>query len=120
MSLSINKILLANASSNTAGAYFEPVTIASVGAGNSTAMGSSKAIPIGQYILLPTANVTIEYNAYTGSANSWSTWIAANTGATIFSDGYNVRANATTGTQSVTLYGANDGQAATQSSYATS
>ena len=120
MALALNKIILANASSNTAGAYFEPVTVSSVGAGNATAMGSSQFIPAGLYVYLPTANVTIEYNAYTGSANSWTSWIAANVGGTIFSDGYNVRANATTGTQTVTLYTVNGGQAATQSSYATS
>jgi hypothetical protein len=120
MALGLNKIILANASANTAGAYFEPVTVSSVGAGNATAMGSSQFIPAGTYVYLPTANVTIEFNAYTGSANSWTSWIAANTGATIISDGYNVRANATTGTQTVTLYTVNGGQAATQSSYATS
>lgn len=119
MALANNKIILANASTNTAGAYFQPVTVSSVGAGNATAMGSSQFIPAGNYVLLPTANVTIEFNAYTGSANSWTTWIAANVGASIVSDGYNVRANATTGTQTVTLYTVNGGQSAPQSSYAT-
>lgn len=120
MALANNKIILANASANTAGAYFQPVTVSSVGAGNATAMGSSQFIPAGNYVLLPTANVTIEFNAYTGSANSWTTWIASNVGGSIVSDGYNVRANAVTGTQSITLYTVNGGNAATQSSYATS
>lgn len=120
MSLSQNKVLLANVATNQPGSYFLTTTVSSVGAGNSTAMGSSQFIPAGEYVLLPTANVTIEFNTYTASANSWTTWIGANTGATIVSDGYNVRANATTGTQTVTLYTPNGGQAATQSSYATS
>ena len=119
MALGLNKILVAQTSTNTPSAYFQTVTISSVGAGNSTATINAKAIPAGMFLYPPTANVTIEVNAYTGSANSWTTLIAANTGGVLFSDGYNVRANATTGTQTVTLYDVNGGQAATQSSYAT-
>jgi hypothetical protein len=120
MALGLNKIVLANASANTAGAYLQPVTVSSVGAGNATAMLTSQFIPAGTYLLPPTANVTIELNQYTGSANSWGTLIAANVGGVLISDGYNVRANATTGTQTVTLWTVNGGQAATQSTYATS
>jgi len=36
MSLSLNKILLANASTNTAGAYLQGITITSIGIGNTT------------------------------------------------------------------------------------
>jgi hypothetical protein len=83
MALANNKIILANASANTAGAYFQPVTVSSVGVGNATAMGSSQFLPAGNYVLLPTANVTIEFNAYTGSANAWNAGSAFNpTGAT--------------------------------------
>ena len=121
MALALNKIILANAPSNTAGAYFEPVVVSSVGSGNATAMGTSQLIPAGTYVLPATANVVIEFNAYTGSANSWTSIVANNTSAPVLlSDGYNVRANATTGTQTVTLYTVNGGQAATQSTYATS
>jgi hypothetical protein len=119
MALALNKILVANTSTNTPSAYLQTVTISSVGAGNATAMSNAKAIPAGMFLYPPTANVTIEVNAYTGTANSWTTLIAANTGGVLFSDGYNVRANATTGSQTVTLYDVNGGQAATQSSYAT-
>jgi len=112
MSLSLNKILLANAAANTTAAYIQPVSVASVGAGNSTAMLSSKVIPTGIYMIPATANVTIEINAYTGSANSWTAYLANNTSGLIVSDGYNVRANATTGTQTVTLFGFNEGTAA--------
>lgn len=118
MALALNKIILAAASTNGAGAYLQGVTITSVGIGNATAMnaGSSSAqlIPAGLYILPQTTNnVTIEVNAYTGTANAWTTYVAANTGGTIISDGYNVRANATTSTQTLTLFTVNGGNAAT-------
>ena len=118
MSLSSNKILLANAYTNQAAAYFQTVTVSSVGIGNATAMNagvsSAQFIPAGWYVLpTGTNNVTIEINAYTGTANSWTTYIAANTGGTIISDGWNVRANATTGSQTLTLYGLSQGQNAT-------
>ena len=54
MALALNKIILANAATNGAGAYLQGVTITSVGIGNATAMnaGSSSAqlIPAGLYI----------------------------------------------------------------------
>ena len=114
MSLSLNKILLANAATNTAGAYLQGITITSIGIGNATLMNagvsSAQFIPAGAYILPQTTNnVTIEVNAYTGTANAWTTYIAANTGGTVISDGWNVRANATTSTQSLTLYTSNGG-----------
>lgn len=111
MALGLNKILVANASANTSGAYLQPVTVANVGAGNATAMTNSQFIPAGTYLMLPAANVTIEVNNYTGTANSWTTLLANNTGGVLISDGFNVRANATTGTQSVTLLTVNGGQA---------
>ena len=118
MALALNKIILANATTNTAGAYLQGVTISSVGIGNTTAMNagasSAQLVPAGVYILPQTTNnVAIEVNAYTGSANAWTTYIAANTGGTIISDGYNVRANATTSTQTLTLYTVNGGNTAT-------
>jgi len=108
-----SKIVLANVATSTPGGTFQAQTVSNVGAGNSTAMLNSQYIPAGVYIYPATANVTIEINAYTGSANSWTTWYAANTAGWLESDGFNVRANATTGTQTVTLYGVNGGQAAT-------
>ncbi len=117
MALALNKIVLANAVTNSAGAYLQGVTISSVGIGSTTAMnaGASTAqlVPAGVYILPQTTNnVAIEVNAYTGSANAWTTYIAANTGGTVISDGYNVRANATTSTQTLTLYTVNGGNTA--------
>ena len=113
MALGLNKIILANASSNTPGAYLQPVTVSSVGAGNGTAMLNSQLIPAGTYLLPPTASVKIELNQYTGTANSWGTLIADNVGGVLISDGFNVRANATTGTQSVTLWTVKGGSNAT-------
>jgi hypothetical protein len=118
MALALNKIILANAATNAAGAYLQGQTLTSIGIGNATAMnaGTSSAqfVPAGLYILPQTTNnVTIEVNAYTGTANAWTTYIAANTGGTVFSDGWNIRANATTGTQTLTLYTVNGGNNAT-------
>jgi hypothetical protein len=114
MALALNKIILANAAANTAGAYFEAVTVSNVGAGNSTAMLNAQYIPAGVYVLPATANVVIELNEYTGSANSWVSIVPnATASAVLLSDGFNVRANAVTGTQTVTLYAVNGGQAIT-------
>ena len=118
MSLSSNKILLANALTNQAAAYFQTVTVTSVGIGNTTAMNagvsSAQFIPAGWYVLPSgTNNVTIEINTGASGANNWVTYISANTGATILSDGWNVRGNATTGSQTLTLYGLSQGQNAT-------
>ena len=110
MALGMNKILVASTATNAASAYFQAYS-----AGNATV-----TLPAGTYYIAPTANVTIEFNTYTSNTNSWTTWIAANTAGIIVSDGFNVRANATTGTQTVTLYTPNGGQAATQSTYASS
>lgn len=118
MALALNKIILANAATNGAGAYLQGVTISSIGIGNATLMNagvsSAQYVPAGLYILPQTTNnVTIEVNAYTGTANAWTTYVAANTGGTIISDGFNVRANATTSTQTLTLYTVNGGNTAT-------
>ena len=119
MSLSLNKILLANVATNAAGSYLQGVTISAIGIGNTTLMNagvsSAQFIPAGAYILPQTTNnVAIEVNAVTSAnANAWVTYIAANVGGTIISDGWNVRANATTATQTLTLYTSNGGNNAT-------
>lgn len=102
MSLAGNKILLAGAVSNAAGAYYQTTTVSAASAGNGT------VLPAGLYILFPTANVTVL--AYDGSANT--TWIANNTGGTVFSDGVNVRLKAASGNITVTLLAVNEGLAA--------
>ena len=103
MSLSANKILLANASTNTAGAYIQPQSL-----GNATA-----TIPAGFYQVLATANVTIEMNTSNNIASpTWVVSLANNTSGLIISDGVNFRANVLAGTPTITLYATNGGQAA--------
>ena len=103
MSLSANKILLANAATNTAGAYIQPQSL-----GNATAI-----IPAGFYQVLATANVTIEMNTSNNiSSPTWVVSLANNTSGLIISDGVNFRANVLAGTPTITLYATNGGQAA--------
>jgi hypothetical protein len=100
MSLALNKIILAGATSNTAGAYFQTTTVTAIDSGNGT------VVPAGAYLLVPSTNVTVI--AATGSANS--TIIAANTGGVIISDGVNVFVKNASGNATVTLIGVNGGQ----------
>ena len=101
MSLATNKIILANATSNTAGAYFLTTTVAAVNTGNGT------VIPAGVYLMFPQANTSVIAN--NGSSNT--TLIAANTGGVIISDGVNVFAKTTASSDTVTLLATNGGQA---------
>jgi|GEM_PF-2304491 uncharacterized protein YigE (DUF2233 family) len=115
MALGLNKILLANTNTNTPGGYPQTVTISSIGIGNLTAMNAgtltAQYVPAGMYImpLVAAANVAIEVNSGTNN-NNWTTYIASNSGGTLISDGYNVRANATVSNQTLTLYTVNGGQ----------
>ena len=125
MSLSANKILLANANAKTAGAFIQVVSIANVGQGSATAMsanvstGTAQYIPTGIYMVTPAAtnagNVSIEINNFNNStnANSWTTYLPTNTSGVVLSDGFNLRINAgnTAQVSSVTLYGLNEGNA---------
>jgi len=100
MSLSTNKIILAGAQSNTAGAYFLTTTVTAVNTGNGT------VIPAGVYLMFPQANTSVI--AYNGSSNA--TLIAANTGGVIISDGGNVYAKTGATSDTVTLLATNGGQ----------
>lgn len=103
MSLSSNKIILANAATNGAGAYFQAYA-----AGNATV-----TLPAGIWVIPPTANVTIELNTNTSgniSNASYQVIVANNTGGTFIADGTNVRANVLSGTPTITLFGTNGGQ----------
>jgi len=111
MALGLNKIVLANASTNTPGAYWQLTTV--------TANNATVVIPAGTYLLFPTANVTIEavsaYNTNTACAtpSTFSTLIANNAGGVLISDGVNVRANVIVATATtITLATVNGGQAA--------
>ncbi len=100
MSLSTNKITLAGAQTNTAGAYFLTTTVTSTSTGNGT------VIPAGVYLMFPQANTSVV--AYNGSSNA--TLMAANTGGVIISDGVNVYAKSTAAADTVTLLATNGGQ----------
>ena len=101
MSLSTNKIILASAQSNTAGAYFLTTTLTASNSGNGT------VIPAGVFLMYPQANVSVI--AYNGSANA--TLVAANTGGVILSDGVNVYAKSSYASgDTVTLLATNGGQ----------
>jgi len=101
MSLSTNKIILAAAQTNTAGAYFLTTTITSTSTGNGT------VIPAGVYIMFPQANTSVL--AFNGSSNA--TVMAANVGGVVISDGVNVYAKSTQAADTVTLLATNGGQA---------
>lgn len=101
MSLSTNKIILANSTTNTAGAFFLTTTVTAVSTGNGT------VIPAGVFLMFPQANTSVI--AFNGSANA--TLIAANTGGVIISDGINVYAKTTASSDTVTLLATNGGQA---------
>jgi len=96
MALGLNKITIAGAVTNTAGAYFQTSSLTATTVGN--------VIPAGTYIMMPTANVTVTVN--TGTATSQL--MANNTGGVVISDGVNVYANASTNT-TVTLITVNGG-----------
>lgn len=114
MTTALNKILLANTIANSAAAYLQPVRLTSIGAGTTTAMSNAVFVPEGLYLWAQQAsNVAIELNQSNGTANSWTTLIANNVGGMFVSDGWNVRANAVTGTQSITLFTVNGGNAVT-------
>ena len=62
MSLALNKIILANASANTPGAYLQFANISATTTGN--------VIPAGLYLVPPTANVTINIDRKSTRLNS--------------------------------------------------
>ena len=99
MSLSTNKIILANATTNTAGAYFLTTTVSAVTTGNGT------VIPAGVFVMFPAANVSVLAND--GTSNT--TVMAANTGGVVISDGVNVFAKSSSGNVTVTLLATNGG-----------
>ena len=98
MSLGLNKIILANATTNAAGAYFSNATV--------TATNAGAVIPAGTYLVFPTANVVITAN----NGSTITTLLANNTGGMLLSDGVNVFAQSTVaGNGTVTLLTVNGG-----------
>ena len=102
MSLSTNKIILANATTNSAGAFFQTTTVTAVSTGNGT------VIPAGVFVMFPQANTSVI--AFNGSSNA--TVMAANTGGVVISDGINVYAKTTASSDTVTLLATNGGLSA--------
>ena len=82
MALGLNKILVAGALSNSAGAYLQTTTV--------TATTAGAAVPAGTYLMFPTANVTVTAN----NGSAVVTLLANNTGGVLISDGINVFVNA--------------------------
>lgn len=98
MSLALNKIILAGATTNSAGAYFSNTTV--------TATNAGAVIPAGTYLMFPTANVVVQAN----NGSTISTVLANNTGGVIISDGVNVYATSTVaGNGTVVLLTTNGG-----------
>jgi hypothetical protein len=94
MALGLNKIILANATTNTPGAYFQ---FANITATTSSANLTVNVIPAGTYLFPGTANVTINVATAVSNANvitAVSPLYAANTGGVVISDGVSVFANA--------------------------
>lgn len=110
MSLGLNKIILANATTNTPGAYFQ---FANITATTSTANLTVNAIPAGTYLFPGTANVTINVATAVNAANvitAVSALYPANAGGVVISDGVSVFANATGSNVTFTVLTVDGGQ----------
>ena len=107
MSLALNKIILANATTNTAGAYFSNVSL--------TAANAGTVIPAGTYLVFPTANVVITAN----NGSSITTLLANNTGGMILADGTNVFAQSMTSGAGAAVALTINGGVSANSSYTT-
>jgi hypothetical protein len=107
MALAMNKIILANATTNTAGAYFSNVTL--------TAANAGTVIPAGTYMVFPTVNVIITAN----NGSSITTLLANNTGGMILADGTNVFAQSMTSGAGAAVALTINGGVSANSSYTT-
>ena len=107
MALAMNKIILANATTNTAGAYFSNVSL--------TAANAGTVIPAGTYMLFPAANVVITAN----NGSSITTLLANNTGGMILADGTNVFAQSMTSGAGAAVALTINGGVSANSSYTT-
>ena len=107
MALAMNKIILANATTNTAGAYFSNVSL--------TAANAGTVIPAGTYPVFPTVNVIITAN----NGSSITTLLANNTGCMILADGTNVFAQSMTSGAGAAVALTINGGVSANSSYTT-
>jgi hypothetical protein len=92
MALGLNKILVAGALTNSAGAYWQTTTV--------TATTAGATVPAGTYLMFPTAN-----------GSTITTLMANNTGGVLISDGINVFVNAASTNTTVTFVTVDGGQA---------
>ena len=110
MALGLNKIILANATANTSGAYWQ---FANITATTSTANLTVNVIPAGTYLFPSTTNVTIGVTTAVSAANVITTispLYPANSGGVVISDGVNVFANATGSNVTFTVLTVDGGQ----------
>lgn len=91
MALALGKLILAgsNATTNTAGAYFQNANVTV----NTAGTNANVVIAAGLYYANTPANCTILANM---GGSGYVTVVAANTAALLLSDGVNVYANTTT------------------------
>ncbi len=99
MALGLNKILVAGALTNSAGAYWQTTTV--------TATTAGATVPAGTYLMFPTANVTVTAN----NGSTITTLMANNTGGVLISDGINVFVNAASTNTTVTFVTVDGGEA---------
>lgn len=99
MALGLNKILVAGALTNSAGAYWQTTTV--------TATTAGARVPAGTYLMFPTANVTVTAN----NGSTITTLMASNTGGVLISDGINVFVNAASTNTTVTFVTVDGGEA---------
>jgi hypothetical protein len=95
MSLALNKIILAGANANSAGAYFQTTTFSVVNT-------NSTLVTAGTYLISATANVNVEIQT-ASTGNTWATLYANGAGGMVISDGVNVRLTGTAGTTTKTV-----------------
>lgn len=113
MSLALNKILLASANANSAGAYFQTVTF-------SVPNVTTSLVTAGTYLMATTTNVNVEIQT-ASTGNTWVNMLPVNTGGVIISDGVNVRLRGTQAAEAhtVTMLAVSPSTNAPQSTYAT-
>lgn len=113
MALSTAKIILANAATNTAGAYFEPVTVyTGTTTASTSAVNANGAVPAGIWTLPPSPNVVVQMNTSNNLSTPAYVNVATNVASLFLSDGVNVQVMPlNTANITVTLYGVNGGNA---------
>lgn len=112
MSLAVQKILLSGLNTSQPGAGFKYANV-TCGVGNATT-GLATVLPPGIGWVAVSTNVLLEVNIPTANAavNGWTTMYGNNVIGMYISDGQNVRANAISGTQTITVITVNPGSEA--------